>query len=547
MRRLTPVLVVLLALLGVGGTAAPASAHASLVSSDPAEGEVLPTAPDQVTFTFSEPVSLVPDGVTVFDATGAEVETADASASDAVVTIDVPELDDGTYVVTWRIVSADSHPVAGSLTFHVGEPSEEVVAPQVAATSGGGPVGTVMAVVSGLNYLALLLAGGLVLFLGHTARGVRLHDDVRRRLARVLRGTVLAAAVTALVAVPVAGAYQQGLGLGGIVGADAWQPDLVRNELIVLGLQVLGLGVMALRLAQVVAGAAGLTVELLTALAVWSPALVGHTRAYEPATLLIVTDALHLSAGAVWLGGLAGLVLVLPSVRGRARDAALLLTRFSVVAAGVLLALAVTGTLMAWRILGSWSGLVEVAYGRLLLVKIAIALLVAAVAAWNRFRLLPGLQDGGHDTARRTVLRVRRTVSVEAVLLVAVLGVTGFLVEQPPGGESTAPVGASTGVVRGSADDVRVLAVLDEATGRRRQLTVQLQDETGEPVDLYQAPAVALSSDRVDLGEVPVVPVGAGTYTADVVFPHTGTWELRVSVRIDEFTTPVTSVDLEVR
>ena len=55
-------------------------------------------------------------------------------------------------------------------------------------------------------------------------------------------------------------------------------------------------------------------------LAVWSPALVGHTRAYEPVSLLVLTDALHLSAGAVWLGGLVGLVVVLPSLAGRERE-----------------------------------------------------------------------------------------------------------------------------------------------------------------------------------------------------------------------------------
>ena len=50
------------------GTAGPASAHATLIRTDPAEGAVLDAVPDQILFTFSEGVHGLPDGVQVFDA-----------------------------------------------------------------------------------------------------------------------------------------------------------------------------------------------------------------------------------------------------------------------------------------------------------------------------------------------------------------------------------------------------------------------------------------------------------------------------------------------
>lgn len=546
MRKLMPALALLLALFGVGGFAAPASAHASLVETDPAEGEVVATAPDQVTFTFSEAVSLVPKGIAVFDAAGEAVEVEDTAARDETVTVELPELAEGTFVVTWRIVSADGHPVAGSLTFHVGARSAQVVPPQQVDPGAGGVVGVVVAVVSGVNYVALLIAGGLLVFVGHLARGVRLPADVRRRLGVLARTAAPVAVLSALLAVPLAGIYQSGGGLADLVDPAVWDPALVRNQIIVLVAQAAGLGWAMLGWTRTLEGRRGLTDDLAVALAVWSPALVGHTRAYEPSGLLVITDATHLSAGAIWLGGLLGLLLVLPAVRGRPRDAGALVTRFSTWAAGALVALAVSGTLLGWRILGSWSGLVETTYGRLLLVKLGIAVLVVGVAAWNRFRLMPGLEAGGPDQTRAAVRSVRRTVVGEATLLVVLLGVTGFLVDEPPSGESEVPASARTGVVSGQAEDYQVYAVLDDATGRQRQLTVQIQDAEGEPIDLYQPPTVALSSDRVDLGAVPVEPTGAGTYLATVVFPHTGAWELRVSVRIDEFTTPVTTLELDV-
>ncbi|WGX98521.1 copper resistance CopC/CopD family protein [Nocardioides sp. L-11A] len=536
---------VLAAVLTVLGTAGPASAHATLVSTDPAEGAVLPEAPSSVTFTFDEPVQLVPDGLLAFDAQGKRVDI-DPSAKGPEVTGRLPdELADGTYVVTWRAVSADGHPIAGSLTFHVGAPSPKVVAPETGPADAGA-VPTVQGIVQGLDYAALLLAGGLAVFLSWTARGVRLSGQVRRRLVRVLRGSALVAVLAAAAAVPLAGAYQLGSGLGGVLDPSSFDPGLVQDDLQVLALQVAGLGVAAWAAGQ---GRSSLVVDLVTALAVWSPALVGHTRAYEPSMLLVVTDALHLSAGAVWLGGLAGLVLTLPSIAGRPKDAAHLLTRFSALAAGLLAAMALTGVLLGWRIVGSWTRLVEETYGRLLLVKVAVVLVVVAIAAYNRFRLVPRVgRDGGHDERRRATGLVRRTVLAEAMLLVVVLGVTGFLTQKPPGGTTPgqAPT-ADTGVVTGVAgDDLKVLAVLDPGPGLQRTLILQVQNLAGDPLDLYDAPAVALRSPRVGLGEVPVVPSGSGTYTAEVVFPHAGAWKLQVSIRVDAFTSPVTTVDLEV-
>lgn len=539
-------LAVLVAVLTVVGAAGPASAHATLVATDPAEGAVLAEAPGTVTFTFDEPVQLVPDGLLAFDAEGQRVDV-EPSAKGVEVTGRLPgELDDGTYVITWRVVSADGHPIAGSLTFHVGAPSPKVVPPQTGPADPGA-VPTVQGIVQGLDYAALLLAGGLAIFLAWTSRGVRLPEEVRRRLVRVLRWSALVAVLAAAAAVPLAGAYQLGSGLGGVLDPASLDPALVQDDLQVLALQAAGLGVAAWAAGQ---ARSSLVVDLVTALAVWSPALVGHTRAYEPSMLLVVTDALHLGAGAVWLGGLTGLALALPAIAGRPKDAARLIARFSTLAAGLLAALALTGVLMGWRIVGAWAPLVEETWGRLLLVKVALVLVVVAIAAYNRFRLVPRVaSDGGHDQRRLAAGLVRRTVVAEAALLVAVLGVTGFLTQKPPGGEAPAQAQtADTGVVTGVAsDDLKVLAVLDPGPGLQRRLIVQLQDLAGDPLDLDAAPAVALRSESVDLGEVPVVPSGAGTYTADVVFPHTGAWQLQVSIRVDAFTSPVTTMDLRVR
>ena len=104
--------------------AAPASAHAELIDTDPAEGSVVETAPDTVTLTFNEPVRLTSQEIAVYDAAGDEVGST-AGASGTEVTVDLTgaaDLADGTYVVSWNVLSGDGHPISGALTFSVGAP-----------------------------------------------------------------------------------------------------------------------------------------------------------------------------------------------------------------------------------------------------------------------------------------------------------------------------------------------------------------------------------------------------------------------------------------
>jgi copper transport protein len=543
-RRLLVVagLVALLQALVLMLGASSASAHATLVGTDPSEGEVLSETPDVVTFTFDETVSLTSDGIQVFDAEGEPVD-ADASSADEVVTADLPdELDDGTYVVTYRVVSADGHPIAGSLQFSIGAPSSSVVPPK--ANVDAEPtraMKTAVGVVQGLGYLGLFLAAGLVVFQCWILGAARVSASTRDLLTRVHWGATGLAVLAWAAAVPLDGAYQQGFGLGGAVRADAIDLDLVGDDLVVLGLITVGLGLGLL------APRARDFASLGALLAAAAPSVIGHTRAYEPVPLLVATDILHMSAGAIWLGGLAGLVLTLPSLSGRAKDAAGVLARFSAIAATVLALLVVSGSLLGWRIIGSWSALFGETYGRLLLVKIGIVAVIGGVAAWNRYRLLPRARDAvGHTELQRAAGVVRRAVRVEALLIVAVLGVTGFLTNQPPRNESPGAAAAPDRVDSAPVGDYQALITLDPGTRGPNTLSLQIQDQAGEPLDLFAAPEVSVSNSEVDLGSLVLEPVGAGTYTASVVFPTSGAWEAAVSLRATEFDNPVSIVKLDV-
>src|SRR5262245_47314635 len=98
---------------------AAAWAHASLVRTEPADGATLAEPPATISLVFNEPVS--PLIIRLVSPNG-DTTTAEATAENATVTVKAGELTRGTHVLSWRVVSADGHPLGGALTFSVGAP-----------------------------------------------------------------------------------------------------------------------------------------------------------------------------------------------------------------------------------------------------------------------------------------------------------------------------------------------------------------------------------------------------------------------------------------
>lgn len=567
--RRTGVWALLLAVLcALAGPALPAAAHATLLETDPAQGAVLETAPERVTFTFDESVLGVPSGTRVFDAAGEELAASATVRGTRLVVELEEEVGEGTLVVLWRLVSEDGHPIGGSLSFSVGAPSDVVDVPGADA----GPATeapAALGVLRGLGYVGLLVAAGVAAFSvlllpretpgrtrGAAARSgpaACLRDAVpdrpRARLRRVARTAAGLAALAWWAAVPVVALYQLGVPVSAVTEAGTWAA-LAPAEYAVPAAVTLGLATAAGALPAVAPGRARAAVVVAgCALALAAPAFTGHTRAATPEALAVGVDVLHLVAGAVWLGGLVAVVLVLGDLVHD--DAgAVLLGRFSAVAAGVLAGLVVAGVVLAWRVAGSWGALVETGYGALLLVKVLVALVAVGLAAWNRYVLLPRLRAARRprertDPARRVV----RTALAEAVVLGAVLGVTGFLVDRSPEAEQATVAGqpsaaAVTEAVR--LDGVTAQVSLDPPAVGPTTVTIAMTDAAGAPFEGYAAPELALTAGDVDLGLVPLASQAPGVYAGEVVLPTSGDWDVRVSLRTTEFDNPVQTATFRV-
>jgi copper transport protein len=551
--------------------AGPASAHAMLVSADPADRSWLPTAPSQVTLTFNEPVEVATDGVRVFDADARRVDDGSWSGSDpAVVGVDLPDgLPDGGYVVTYRVVSADSHPIGGALSFTVGE-GQEVDDALVAELFGGAGsewTGVVGPTLRGLAYLGTLVAAGAVLFAAWVASSPRDRTSARWLGARAAG----LAAVVSLLAVPVQAVAVSGRGLlevlqpGGGAGATLLASSFGQSTL----LRILGLSGLWLAWRFTVRDErGGARQHLLTGLAAVAAAgsfvLDGHQRTVEPTWVLAGADLVHVLGAAAWAGPL---VLLAVAVRRRRLDddpvgAARMVARFSRLAVWSVLALTVAGVAMSAVLVRSPRALTSTGYGWTLVAKVAVVVLVLAVAAYNRQRLVPaiaarlapagGSLDADPDTettppAARDALvtrsgaawaQLRRTTLLEVVGLALVLALTGFLVSQRPAAEAAGVTGAYE-VTAALTDDLEVDLIVDPSRAGRNAVHVYVLDATGRPADDVDDLRLELIYVPEDIGPFELEPfaVGPGHWTAtidDLAFA--GEWQVRVLAGIDRFT-----------
>jgi copper transport protein len=389
---------------------AAASAHAYLVSSKPADRAVLATAPREVRLEFTEAVRPGP-GIEAVRNGGGSVLAGPARSEGRQLVIPLRSgLEDGVYTVRWRALSDDGHTTGGVLAFGVG--SGGAVTPSLSAGSTGAGAGQYA--VRWLFFLGLLVAAGAAVFQIVVWRPTledELEGDERRRAERAERrtGSLLAAAGFAVALL--------GAGLLLSLSNAGWDTRFGRVLEIGLGIGAVGL----------VASLATLRVPSIRPLALTAalamlplPTLAGHALDQGHNVLDVVIDVAHVTAAAVWIGGLAAFALALWTGDGRLRLP--LARNFSALALAAVILLAGTGLGRALEELASFSQLWTTGYGRALLVKTALLAVLIVLAARNQLFFLSGpLQS------------LRRGVTAEAVVLVGLVVAVAVLTALPPG------------------------------------------------------------------------------------------------------------------
>jgi copper transport protein len=425
----------------------------------PEASRTLNGAPPQVALTYSEAVEPRFAIVSVTDAAGHLVTAGPphrAAADVNTLVVPLKKVPEGWYLVFWRVISVDGHPVRGAFTFAVGPnpgPAPQFVIPSISETAAKPS----LLVARWIVFLSAMSAVGLFVLRMATARPV-----VRRVSGASLRRVTLAFGIAigvALVATPIyvllataQFALRSWYDLGAVlplVRADAFGRGYLDLELVLALFAVAGAIAIAIdrpeRERRSVAELLSLGAALVAAAAaLLIPGLAGHAAQTAPRGLSVGLDGLHLVSGSIWIGGLLGLLVLWRSLGAVRRTAglAICVPRFSNTAFVSVLALVGSGTAAAFIRLPTFASLYQTSYGKALIAKIGLLAAAIVLAAVNLLRTKPALQaaDVGPGAARL----LRRLVSGEVLLVAGAIFAAAVLSSLPPPPKALASLGRAS-------------------------------------------------------------------------------------------------------
>jgi copper transport protein len=567
----------------------PAAAHANLVQSDPPAQSSVTQAPAQIQLLFSEALEPRFIEVSVLDRDRKRVDAEDArllEGTNDTVVASLGSLPPGLYTISWQVVSAvDGHTTRGLVPFNVGDPGAipaPLSAEEISAASSdvsevqSGPAGVIARWLMLLSLLGLggLVVAGPLLLRPAEARLVamaerkdetevaedvpaRVTDAVIARLLRltwILLGLFLAGSLLLLL---VDAAAATGSSLVDAIGSPV--ADLLGTRrgvywLIRVGLAVvlaLWLDIGLDRKRRPVPPAVWWGGAALVAAMLLTVSLTSHSAALSAgAGVAIAADWIHLSAASVWVGGLIFLLLaLLPALGpvsgpGRTRLLADLVPRFSTVAAASVAIVFVTGAFQTLQLLDRLGDITEIRWGRALLIKVALVLVLVALGAFNLLVVRPRLtayarrmDRGTRELAAALRLRFRRAVLVEVVVAAIVVLIAGVLTGVPP--DTSAQLSGPDGpfrpfVLEQSTEGLNGRLVLSPGRIGNNRFDLSLTREDRGPIADGTSAVLRITTLDQDTGtaEVPLEALSAGRFTAAGPFLSTvGLWEIAAIVR----------------
>lgn len=518
-----------------------AGAHAVLLDSDPAHRAVLAAAPARIVLRFNEPVT--PIEVRVIDAGGRMLALPQPprSVDREIHAALPPDLGTGTFVVSFRVTSADGHPVSGALLFAVGAAPDRWTAAAKAESSAWrwAAIGN-----RALHVLCLFLAAGGLLF----AR------VIRRDVSAVPPGLGLIAALAAVTAAT--GIFLHGAlvrGDGEAFGSGFWPVALATPQAKSAAVALFGLAlafVIAPRLRNAPARIAAVLGALIALVAT---GITGHSAAAGFAWWPVA--ALHLVAAGFWLGSLPPLLRALAAAPRP--DLAPLLLRFSEAAVAAVSVLVLAGLALALQRLGRAEEFLTTDYGRLVLGKIAGAALLIGIAAHNKLRLTPAIAAATPGAAQR----LRRSIAVELVLMAGIVGLAAILAHTDPhAGHAHHDHGThdhsahhhdrTSGITLKLEAGERIATVeIHPGKPGRNTLTVAFTLRGGEPLKPLEAGLeLSLPSAGVEPFAIALKPLTPGTFAADISeLALPGRWQIHIDALVSDFEKAIFRGEAEIK
>ncbi|MDP3079129.1 CopD family protein [Bradyrhizobium sp.] len=502
-----------------------ASAHATLVSTDPGDGSILALAPKSVQLRFNEAVT--PTVVRVIDAAGTTRDDVTVRVAGNSIIVTLPDnLPRGTQVISYRVTSEDGHPVAGAMVFSIGAATGAV-----ASESRAGSVNSLIWLARTGVYLGLLVGVGgafFIFWIGRMPVG-----------ARLVSAALVAGLVSAVAALGLQGLDLLDLPPASLLTAAPWKAAAATSlfQSLLIAMLAMTAGIAALRSegasrARVLSGFALVGVGL-------SLASSGHAATATPQWLTAPAVFLHGVGAAFWVGALAPLA----AMAWRSAQPLLpALNRFSHAAILVVAMLVLTGLALAIVQLGSFGALIGSPYGIVLSIKLTLVAALLGLAALNRFRLTSALAINPQNTRP-----LRRSILAECVIACAVLAVVaGWRFTPPP----RVLVAAAAPPLALHIHTGKAMFQVLVSPGRVGidHFVLQLMDGEGTLLAAKEATlTLSLPERGIEPFERKAV-LGADGYWSvrDVAIPFAGRWHLRIDALVTDFEKITLEDDLDV-
>ena len=486
----------------------PASSHATLVSAEPQDGAMLAAAPSELVLTFNEPVAplvftlIAPDGAS---------DTPKIETAERIVRLRPSRpLADGTSILSWRVVSADGHPIAGSMTFSVRVRSVNAGAE---ATTQSQSLRLAIWICRVLTYLGLFIGIGGVFFLCWTK------TDFTRGSAVAL----LVGCGALFLSVGLVGLDALGRPLSGLLAGKVWRVGYATSFGFTASIAAVGFAAAFAALLTEHQRVGRITAAAAVICAALALASSGHASAAPPQFLMRPSVFIHAAAVALWAGSLAPLLLSLGSnVRGTTA-----LPRFSAVAPYVVGALVTSGVVLAIVQIARPAALWDSSYGQVFLLKLAAVFAIAPLAVFNRFALTPRIVRGSRKARRQ----MRVTIAAELALAAIIFGLVGLWRFTPP---PRALTPSQSAFVHLHSDTMMANVTLSGATN---ELRVQLAQSDFSPLATKEV-TVRLSNQAAGIEPITrkATPADGGDWLiSSLVLPGTAGWTVEVEALVTDF------------
>jgi len=501
------------------GAVSVASAHAQLLSTEPADSAILAAPPAAVTLEFNEPVS--PLTVSLIGPDGMPADLLAAASGSERITIALPQtMSNGTHVLSWRVVSTDGHPVAGASIFSIGSASATPTAPTIDPS-------VALALWAGKT----LLLAGLLLGVG----GAAFAAITRVPAGSDLLTTVLAASglVLAPLVLGLQGLDALGLPLSAIGEGRAWIAGVGTSYGATTVALVIAF-VLAMLAVRVTGRAARAALAMLAAIAgAMALALSGHASAAAPQWLTRPAVFLHIASLLFWIGALLPLLGLLARRSSGANRALARFSRFIPFAVALLLASGVALAVIQLGVPGpQWLS----PYGYILAAKLALVLLLFVLALHNRLRLTVPTLAGDASAARQ----LRRSILAELMLVLCILAlVAGWRFTPPPRAlaltQTQAPA-AAPALLHLMEGNVMAMVLVTPAQAGPVALDIAVTTPDGAPLS-PQSVAVTLSEPALAIEGLHRVATGVDSswQVNDITIPVAGTWRIALTIRLGRF------------